>query len=103
MLIFPKGNNVDHLSMYLDVADSGNLPYGWSRSAHFSLAIVNQIQQKFTTRKGIAFHGLMLFFQCIKNAIHHGNSKGIQLGSFELAWNRMNSLISDHYLIIDKC
>ena len=102
VLIFPKGNNVDHLSMYLDVADSGNLPYGWSRSAHFSLAIVNQIQQKFTTRKGISFHGLMLFFQCIKNAIHHGNSKGIQLGSFELAWNKMNALISDHYLIIDK-
>uniref|UniRef100_A0ACD5Y5W0 Uncharacterized protein n=1 Tax=Avena sativa TaxID=4498 RepID=A0ACD5Y5W0_AVESA len=51
VLIFPKGNNVDHLSMYLDVADSGNLPYGWSRYAQFSLAIVNQIHQKFTTRK----------------------------------------------------
>ncbi|CAM0949865.1 unnamed protein product [Alopecurus aequalis] len=51
VLIFPKGNNVDNLSMYLDVADSGNLPYGWSRYAHFSLAIVNQIQQKYTTRK----------------------------------------------------
>ncbi|XP_047067623.1 ubiquitin C-terminal hydrolase 12-like isoform X3 [Lolium rigidum] len=51
VLIFPKGNNVENLSMYLDVADSGNLPYGWSRYAHFSLAIVNQIHQKFTTRK----------------------------------------------------
>jgi hypothetical protein len=39
--------------MYLDVADSANLPYGWSRSAQFSLAIVNQIDQKFTTRKGL--------------------------------------------------
>ncbi|CAD6340697.1 unnamed protein product, partial [Miscanthus lutarioriparius] len=51
VLIFPKGNNVDHLSMYLDVADSGNLPYGWSRYAQFSLAVVNQIHPKYTIRK----------------------------------------------------
>ncbi|PWA82594.1 hypothetical protein CTI12_AA179330 [Artemisia annua] len=42
VLIFPKGNNVDHLSMYLDVADAPTLPYGWSRYAQFSLAVVNQ-------------------------------------------------------------
>ncbi|TXG58062.1 hypothetical protein EZV62_015891 [Acer yangbiense] len=40
ILIFPKGNNVDHLSMYLDVADSSTLPYGWSRYAQFSLAVI---------------------------------------------------------------
>ncbi|OEL33203.1 Ubiquitin carboxyl-terminal hydrolase 12, partial [Dichanthelium oligosanthes] len=51
VLIFPKGNNVDHFSMYLDVADSANLPYGWSRYAQFSLAVVNQIQPKYTLRK----------------------------------------------------
>nr|XP_043618417.1 ubiquitin C-terminal hydrolase 12-like isoform X1 [Erigeron canadensis] len=51
VLIFPKGNNVDHLSMYLDVADSTSLPYGWSRYAQFSLAVVNQIHSKFTMRK----------------------------------------------------
>ncbi|MCL7026313.1 hypothetical protein MKW94_009773, partial [Papaver nudicaule] len=51
VLIFPKGNNVDQLSMYLDVADSQNLPYGWSRYAQFSLAVVNQAQNKFTVRK----------------------------------------------------
>ncbi|KAK6944170.1 MATH/TRAF domain [Dillenia turbinata] len=51
ILIFPKGNNVDHLSMYLDVADSHNLPYGWSRYAQFSLAVINQIHQKYTVRK----------------------------------------------------
>ncbi|KAK1389757.1 ubiquitin carboxyl-terminal hydrolase 12 [Heracleum sosnowskyi] len=51
VLIFPKGNNVDHLSMYLDVADSGSLPYGWSRYAQFSLAVINQIQPKFTVKK----------------------------------------------------
>jgi ubiquitin carboxyl-terminal hydrolase 7 len=41
--------------MYLDVADSANLPYGWSRSAQFSLSVVNQIDQKYTTQKGV-FH-----------------------------------------------
>uniref|UniRef100_A0A0D6QUA6 ubiquitinyl hydrolase 1 n=1 Tax=Araucaria cunninghamii TaxID=56994 RepID=A0A0D6QUA6_ARACU len=51
ILVFPKGNNVDQLSMYLDVADSSILPYGWSRYAHFSLAIVNQIHPKYTIRK----------------------------------------------------
>ncbi|TYG51282.1 hypothetical protein ES288_D10G245600v1 [Gossypium darwinii] len=51
ILIFPKGNNVDHLSMYLDVADSATLPYGWSRYAQFSLAVCNQIHNKYTIRK----------------------------------------------------
>ncbi|XP_047333400.1 ubiquitin C-terminal hydrolase 12-like isoform X1 [Impatiens glandulifera] len=50
-LIFPKGNNVDHLSMYLDVADSSTLPYGWSRHAQFNLAVINQVHNKFTIRK----------------------------------------------------
>ncbi|KAK3000735.1 hypothetical protein RJ639_021934 [Escallonia herrerae] len=51
VLIFPKGNNVDHLSMYLDVADSSTLPYGWSRYAQFSLAVANQAHNKLTVRK----------------------------------------------------
>ncbi|KAE9619222.1 putative ubiquitinyl hydrolase 1 [Lupinus albus] len=51
ILIFPKGNNVDHLSMYLDVADSTTLPYGWTRYAQFSLTVVNQIQSKYSVRK----------------------------------------------------
>lgn len=55
MLIFPKGNNVDHLSMYLDVADSSTLPYGWSRYAQFSLAVVNQVQPKYTIKKGSSY------------------------------------------------
>lgn len=39
--------------MYLDVADSGQLPYGWSRYAQFSLAVVNQIHNKYSIKKGI--------------------------------------------------
>ncbi|XVF82670.1 hypothetical protein PTKIN_Ptkin16aG0067100 [Pterospermum kingtungense] len=51
ILIFPKGNNVDHLSMYLDVADAATLPYGWSRYAQFNLAVCNQMHSKYTVRK----------------------------------------------------
>ncbi|KAG9134676.1 hypothetical protein Leryth_001003 [Lithospermum erythrorhizon] len=51
ILIFPKGNNVDSLSLYLDVADASNLPYGWTRYAQFNLAVVNQISNKYTIRK----------------------------------------------------
>ena len=51
VLIFPKENNVDHLSMHLDVADSTTLPYGWNRYAQFGLAVINQIHDKFTIRK----------------------------------------------------
>lgn len=54
ILIFPKGNNVDHLSMYLDVADAATLPYGWSRYAQFNLAVCNQAHAKYTVRKGIS-------------------------------------------------
>jgi ubiquitin carboxyl-terminal hydrolase 7 len=56
ILIFPRGNNVEFLSMYLDVADSGVLPYGWTRYAQFSLSVVNQIHNKFTIRKGTSFY-----------------------------------------------
>ncbi|CAA0818763.1 Ubiquitin carboxyl-terminal hydrolase 12 [Striga hermonthica] len=51
VLIFPKGNNVDFLSMYLDVADSATLPYGWNRYAQFSLTVVNQVNDKWTVKK----------------------------------------------------
>ena len=42
ILLFPGGNNVQQLSVYLDVADSVTLPQGWSRQAHFSLTVQNQ-------------------------------------------------------------
>ncbi|KAJ4979127.1 hypothetical protein NE237_009907 [Protea cynaroides] len=51
MLIYPKGNNVDHLSVYLAVGDLVNLPYGWSRDAQFSLVVINKIHSKNTVRK----------------------------------------------------
>ncbi|KAH7299953.1 hypothetical protein KP509_24G037500 [Ceratopteris richardii] len=51
ILLFPKGNNVDYLSIYLDVVDAHTLSYGWTRYAHFSLTIVNQYDPKLSVRK----------------------------------------------------
>eukprot|EP00898_Chlorokybus_atmophyticus_P001501 jgi/Chlat1/2351/Chrsp17S02617 len=51
ILIFPRGNNAESLSLYLDVADSAMQPPGWSRSASFTLAVVNQFDAKMTVRK----------------------------------------------------
>ncbi|XP_050138114.1 MATH domain and coiled-coil domain-containing protein At3g58250-like [Malus sylvestris] len=43
ILLYPRGNNVDFLSVYLVVAESSKLPPGWSRHAAFSLTLVNQL------------------------------------------------------------
>ncbi|KAI3838530.1 hypothetical protein MKX03_016232 [Papaver bracteatum] len=44
-MIFPKGKNVDHLSVYLNTADSTTSVY-----AEFSLAVVNQSHPEYTLR-----------------------------------------------------
>jgi ubiquitin carboxyl-terminal hydrolase 7 len=38
--------------MYIDVADAGSMPYGWTRFAQFSLTVVNQVHSKYSVRKG---------------------------------------------------
>ncbi|KAK8671500.1 hypothetical protein V6N13_038095 [Hibiscus sabdariffa] len=56
ILIFPKGNNVDHLSIYLDVADSATLPSGWSRFAQFGFSVIDQIDRTKSITKVISVH-----------------------------------------------
>ncbi|XP_022872252.1 MATH domain and coiled-coil domain-containing protein At3g58360-like isoform X2 [Olea europaea var. sylvestris] len=51
LLLFPKGNKVEYLSLYLDVPDAHSLPYGWSRTAKYSIALINQIDSKKTVKK----------------------------------------------------
>ncbi|KAF3632701.1 Ubiquitin carboxyl-terminal hydrolase 13 [Capsicum annuum] len=53
ILMFPKGNNTNHLSIYLDAADAASLPSGWSSYAEFSLAVLDQVHGEFTVRKGV--------------------------------------------------
>ena len=51
LLIFPKGNGTQHVSLYLDVADSDTLPYCWSRSASFTLSVLNHLDPELSHRK----------------------------------------------------
>ncbi|PNX99472.1 ubiquitin carboxyl-terminal hydrolase family protein, partial [Trifolium pratense] len=51
LLIFPYGNNVDFLSVYLAVANSYSLPCDWSRHANFSMKVVNQYYYYLSKRK----------------------------------------------------
>ncbi|CAN8279879.1 unnamed protein product [Cochlearia groenlandica] len=43
LLAFPKGNGVEFLSLYVDVASRGSLPVGWRRRAHMCLSVMNQL------------------------------------------------------------
>lgn len=52
LLLFPKGNNVDSLSIYMDAADSASLVFGWTRFAHFGLTVINQIKSNRSITKG---------------------------------------------------
>ncbi|KAK7392745.1 hypothetical protein VNO78_21192 [Psophocarpus tetragonolobus] len=46
---FPKGNNVDCLSIYLDAGGNlANLPDNWNKFANFKLVLINQINNKRT-------------------------------------------------------
>ncbi|XP_045831302.1 ubiquitin C-terminal hydrolase 12-like [Trifolium pratense] len=59
LLIFPYGNNVDFLSVYLAVANSYSLPCDWSRHANFSMKVVNQYYYYLSKRKGSLFNLLL--------------------------------------------
>ncbi|KAJ1390690.1 TRAF-like [Sesbania bispinosa] len=44
-LLYPKGTNEEHLSLYMKIADTLP-PYGWSRFVYFRLALINQVDSK---------------------------------------------------------
>ncbi|CAN7052316.1 unnamed protein product [Brassica rapa subsp. trilocularis] len=50
-VLFPKGNNGDYLSLYLDVADFETLPCGWRRYVKLRLTVVNQLSPKLSVVK----------------------------------------------------
>ena len=39
ILVFPRGNNQEYVSVYPDAADSASLPPGWSQHAAFTLSM----------------------------------------------------------------
>lgn len=48
LLIFPKGNKAEFLSLYLDVPDTELLPQNWQRAAGFKLSLIDQVDGKHT-------------------------------------------------------
>lgn len=50
--MFPSGNKMDSISLYLDVADSDSLGEVWSRRASFTLTLVNQLDASRNIVKG---------------------------------------------------
>ncbi|CAL1372322.1 unnamed protein product [Linum trigynum] len=50
VLCFPKGNEVDFLSLYLDFDDGETMPAGWSKYVEFSITIVNQISGRLSRK-----------------------------------------------------
>ncbi|CAL9216970.1 unnamed protein product [Arabidopsis halleri] len=52
LLAYPKGNVDDtHFSLFLEVADSESLPYGWKRHTKCRLTVVNQISEKLSQQE----------------------------------------------------
>lgn len=56
LLMFPRGNAVDHLSLYLDAAEPDSLPAGWSQFASFSLSLVCQDDETASLKKETQHH-----------------------------------------------
>ena len=55
ILIFPRGNREvtnSTISLYLNVADNENAPMGWSRTAKFTLSVVDQRDPDKSASKG---------------------------------------------------
>ncbi|GKV22510.1 hypothetical protein SLEP1_g32375 [Rubroshorea leprosula] len=50
-IVVSSKENMDHLSIYLQVVDSLTLPSGWSRNTKFSFIIVNQIDDESSVKK----------------------------------------------------
>ena len=88
LLIFPKGNASEHLAIYLDVAEAGELPIGWSRDADFVLSVVNQGDPTLTVKKGeweaaycFCSHGLLTLLDVwFAEAKHKFSSKECDWG-----------------------
>ncbi|XP_061351806.1 MATH domain and coiled-coil domain-containing protein At3g58270-like isoform X2 [Gastrolobium bilobum] len=66
ILIFPKGNSLDFLSIYLDAGDIANLPYGWSKLAEFKFALINQVNGKMTITKEEIDWGFKTFIPLVE-------------------------------------
>ncbi|CAA2992846.1 MATH domain and coiled-coil domain-containing At3g58360-like isoform X1 [Olea europaea subsp. europaea] len=90
LLLFPKGNRVEYLSVYLGVPDSDSLPEGWTRTAKYSIELINQMDSTKTIKKEIihqfsaqeSYCGFTSFFPL--NKLHERNSGYLVNGGCEI-------------------
>ncbi|KAH1045951.1 hypothetical protein J1N35_036735 [Gossypium stocksii] len=52
LCIYPKGDNVDFLSIFLHVAGSANLASKWTRHALFRIAVIDRLDRKNSKTRG---------------------------------------------------
>ena len=52
---------MEYLSIYLDAANTANLPEGWSRDASFRLTLFDQVNEDKSITKGI-YMGIIFTF-----------------------------------------
>lgn len=100
LLAFPKGNGgVTSLSLYLDVAGSASLPYGWRRRAELCLSVVNQVSEELTEIKGDCFYRscpqtiLKTDSMIYIPKINHLDSNNVIETEFELGWFRFGFIV----------
>lgn len=58
ILLFPNGNREvsgNSISLYLNVADHESAPPGWSRTAKFTLSVIDQKEPERSATKGSLF------------------------------------------------
>ncbi|CAN1772729.1 Ubiquitin C-terminal hydrolase 12 [Linum perenne] len=68
VLVYPKGNKVDYLSVYLDFVDPKMMPDGWSVPADFSFTLVDQLGGTSSVKKSNSprsLHCVLVYFQLL--------------------------------------
>ncbi|XP_060200531.1 MATH domain and coiled-coil domain-containing protein At3g58250-like [Lycium barbarum] len=69
MIIYPDGDGsadgLDHVSVYLAVADTSTLQAGWEVNATFSFLIFDQIHGKYIVMRGIPLKGYLIKDRCV--------------------------------------
>lgn len=67
LCIYPKGNKKadgdNHISLYLQMAETDKLPLGWEVNARFSLFVFDHVRDRFLTIQGM--QDVCLWFQKI--------------------------------------
>lgn len=74
LLVFPHGNDVDNLSLYLDFVDGKSHGPGFVRDARFTLEVNSQINSRESIKRGECFY---LYFSLVSYLTHNSRQSQI--------------------------